>query len=708
MFWLLASTNLIAAALVFTIQPLVAKLALPLFGGSAMVWSTALMVFQGGLLLGYVYAHALGRLASATLQASIHGVVAVLSALALPIAFTALAPSLSPSLALTISLLAAIGLPYFVVCTTSPLTQRWYFEWSKGRGRDPYTLYSVSNAGSLLALLSYPFLAEPLLDTDAQRALWSWGYVLLLLTLVAFMFIGRGRGRPNPGPAADTGARIEWRQCARWILFAFVPSLYLMGVTLHIGIDVAAAPFVWILPLALYLLSFIVVFARPAWGTHPGLLTVQACVVIALCIYFFYSELIFLLILHLAGLFLACMVCHGRLVAERPRPAKLTAFYIWMALGGWLGGVVGALIAPLVFSGNWEYLLAIAAACLLRPTQAPGSKRADVLAPTALVLVLLALIALDLPAHWESYLVFGLFVIAVFVFRTRPLRFSLAVIPLLIANQLLVNELSLMRARSFYGIYAVEVDPAGHVKRLMHGTTLHGAQAVDPQYQVLPLEYYNPEGPLGQVMAARRDAGTLNTIGVVGLGVGTIACYALPHTRLTFFEIDPLIAQIAGSQFTYLDKCAPNARVIIGDGRLGLEKYRGEGFDVLIIDAFSSDAIPLHLLTAEAMKLYLSRLAPGGTLLVHISNRYVDLSSVLARVARANQATAYFQSYEPSQTEVKRGATASDWVWIATDAGARPEGTGWRELQADSSTALWTDRYSNLLDVIAWEKVLWF
>lgn len=665
------------------------------------------MVFQGGLLLGYVYAHALSRLSSVTVQAWIHGAIAGVSALALPVAFTAVATDLNPSLTLTISLLISIGLPYFVVCTTSPLTQRWYFEWTRGRGRDPYLLYSVSNIGSLLALLSYPFLVEPLLDTDAQRTLWTWGYTLLLLALVAFMVVRRGREAIGTILAVDTGEPDSWRQRARWLMFAFVPSLYLMGVTLHIGIDVAAAPFVWVLPLALYLLSFIVVFAKPQWGTHPGLLTVQACVLITLCIYFFYSDLIFLLALHLAGLFLACMVCHGRLVAERPQAAKLTAFYIWMALGGWLGGVVGSLIAPVVFNGNWEYLLAIAAACLLRPTQEQGSKLMDFLAPAGLVLILLALIALDLPADWESYLVFGLFVLAVYAFRRRPIRFALAVIPLLIGNQLVDYERSLFRDRSFYGIYEIDVDASGTLKRLLHGTTLHGAQTVDPQYHVLPLEYYNPEGPLGQAMVTKRDTGSLNNVAVVGLGAGTIACYALPHTHLTFFEIDPLIAHIARTEFTYLDRCARGARVIIGDGRLRLEEYGDERFDVLVIDAFSSDAIPLHLLTVEAMELYLSRLAPGGTLLFHISNRYVDLSSVLARLAVANHTVAFFQSYEPSERELKRGATPSDWVWIANDAGAEPTGVGWRKLETDAGTGLWTDRYSNLLDVVAWGKVLW-
>ena len=708
MFWLLAFTNLIAAGLVFTVQPLISKLALPLFGGSAMVWSTALMVFQGGLLLGYIYAHALSRLSSVTAQLLIHTATAGMSLLALPIAFTALAANRNPSFALTISLLASVGLPYFVVCTTSPLTQRWYYEWSRGRGRDPYLLYSISNTGSLLALLSYPFLIEPLLNTDVQRFLWSGGYVLLLLSLVAFMVVRRGREvtAPNiPQRAAEPGNLL---QRGRWVLFAFVPSLYLMGVTLHIGIDIAAAPFVWILPLALYLLTFILVFAKPRWGTHPGLLTTQACAVIALCIYFYYSDLLFLLALHLAGLFLACMVCHGRLVAERPQATNLTEFYIWMALGGWLGGVVGSLIAPVAFNGNWEYLLAIAAACLLRPTQVQGSKLTDFLAPAGLAVVLLAVIALDLRADWESWLVFGLFVLVVYAFRSRPLRFTLAVIPLLIGNQLVDSDLTLLRDRSFYGIYEVGVDAGGSRKTLTHGTTLHGAQAVAPEYQVLPLEYYNPEGPLGQVMAAKRDSRALNSVGVVGLGVGTIACYALPQTRMTFFEIDPLIVDIARKEFTYLERCAHGADVIIGDGRISLEQDAGARFDVLVIDAFSSDSIPLHLLTAEAMQLYLSRLTPHGTLLFHISNRYVDLQAVLARLAAASDATAFFQGYEPSETESKRGATPSDWVWIATGAGARPAGERWQLLPTDSSTGLWTDRYSNLLDVISWQKVLGF
>ncbi len=694
--------------LVFTIQPLISKLALPQFGGSAMVWSTALMVFQGGLLLGYIYAHALSRLRSATAQALIHAATAAVSVLVLPVAFTSFATDLTPSLALSISLIASIGLPYFVVCTTSPLTQRWYFEWSEGRGRDPYLLYSLSNIGSLLALLSYPFLIEPRFDTDAQSTFWSWGYGVLLLVLVAFMVVRRGRQRTRPNVAQGNAEPTSWLQRGRWVMFAFIPSLYLMGVTLHIGIDVAATPFVWIAPLVLYLLSFIFVFAKPTWGTRPGLLTTQACAVIALCIYFFYADLAFLMVLHLAGLFLACMVCHGRLVAERPQARSLTQFYIWMALGGWLGGVAGSLVAPVAFNGNWEYLLAIAAVCLVRPTQKKGSKLMDFLAPTGLAVCLLALIALALRYDWESYLPFGLFAVAAYAFRARPIRFTLAVIPLLIGQQLVENEFLLFRDRSFYGIYEIAPDESGALKQLTHGTTLHGAQIANPEFQILPLAYYNREGPLGQIMAAQRNAGSLNGIGVIGLGVGTIACYALPHTQMTFFEIDPLIATIARTEFTYLNECANDAKVIIGDGRLRLEQAANLRFDVLVVDAFSSDTIPLHLLTMEAMQLYLSRLSPGGMLMFHISNRYVDLSKVLARLAAANNAVAFLQSYEPTERELYRAAAASDWVWIGDDATSKPDGANWVRLKADPSDALWTDRYSNLLDVIAWKEVLWF
>lgn len=699
-FSIFSLTNLLAAGLVFSVQPMISKLLLPAYGGSSMVWLAALMFFQGGLLLAYGYAHLLSSRFSTRQLIFIHLTVLILSLLFLPVTvhettFANWYPSLSVALILAIS----IGLPYLVVCTTSPLTQRWYADLYP-ESPPPYLLYSVSNAGSLMALLAYPMLIEPHLPMHEQQLLWTALYIVLIINIAILAWRLPSRDRST---AKHIKSTTTWPSRLRWMLYAFVPALYLMGVTLHISIDIAATPFLWVIPLSLYLISFILVFARPALA-HAGWVSgAQVCVIILLAFYFNIADSSFLLLLHLAGLFLTGVIAHGYLARSRPEDkAQITDFYIWIALGGFLGGVSSAIVAPLLFNSVLEYPLAIIAACLIRPTYSQSTLRNDLMWLAAFVAALAILTRIELPSPLQAYIVFGFITVTLYLFRLRPLRLGVSVALLLLSESLFGISDTLYAKRSFYGIYQTYLSVNQQVKYLMSGTTIHGAQATDPRLQILPLGYYNVEGPLGDIMVRQATAGRLRHIGGIGLGAGTIACYVRPESEIVFFEIDPAMVEIATKEFSYLQRCAPDAKIHISDGRLGMAAMPDAYFDVLVVDAFSSDAIPIHLLTTEAMRSYLDKISEEGVVMFHVSNRYVDLKPVVAAVAQTVGAYAYSRDYEPSQRELERGALASEWLAVVkhTRLDTLP---GWTAAHGNTP---WTDDYTNLFSAVEWKKVL--
>jgi SAM-dependent methyltransferase len=697
---LFAVTTFSSAALVFLVQPMVAKLVLPLLGGSPAVWNTSMAFFQLALLVGYFYAHALQKISSVRRQAIVHCAALLVAAIALPLRVNDLAgpPSSDhPNLWLLAVLSLSIGAPFAILSATAPLVQAWYARTvGQAEGREPYVLYAASNLGSLLALLAYPLVVEPAFTLAGQRYGWSaayLGFVLLMATLG--LLVTRGAVAAAEGTARSAAPAPGWADRLTWIALAAIPASLMLGVTAHLTTDVASAPFLWVLPLALYLLTFIIAFqAKPA--ISPAMTLVFQAAALAACaalLPFKSSNFALQFFVHLAAFFLTALMCHQRLVARRPDPAHLTEFYLCLSVGGVVGGAFNAFLAPVIFDNVWEYPLVLALACLARPWG-----RLDKVEPGAWVLLVLGILAAaampvlvtSVGSQMTAETVVGAFdqselfdmgmkgllvlaVICAFMIRSRALFFFLVIAVLSFAAETAADRTDVRQSwRSFFGVMRLSqtyvTSLGGEVKMLAHGTTLHGAQAQNPAYRCNPLVYYTPRTPIGQVFAARQQQTTALRIGAVGLGTGSVAAYVRPGDHLTFFEIDPLVRQIATDpeHFSYVRECAKgDVDFVIGDARLTLQQQPAGTFDVLLIDAFSSDAVPAHLLTVEAMQGYLQRLKPDGVIILHLSNRNLDLMGPAQAVARAAGGRALAQGYRPGKDPQGSWESAEDVVIVA-------------------------------------------
>lgn len=722
---LYAGTIFVSAFLIFWVEPMFTKAVLPLLGGSPAVWNTALVFFQGTLLAGYLYAHALSDRLRAGGQVAVHLGLLALAFLVLPVAVPGgwePPAGAVPSFWLLGLFAVAMGLPFFVLSATAPLLQRWFSVLDHPAAGDPYHLYAASNLGSLGALLAFPLLLEPRLTLDHQSRLWAWIYaaVGLLLAVCGATVWAWGRG-PNPEAEPPRGGvEVSWRRKARWALLAFAPSSLLLAVTGYLTTDVAAVPLLWVVPLALYLLTFVLAFSRREWIPHRWVLRGVPIVVLLLVLDLISplaqeNKLAVMLPFHLVAFFILALACHGELARDRPEPGHLTRFYVWLSAGGVTGGAFNALVAPLVFDRLTEYPLVLILACALLPNwkgQAERVVRADLALPSLLAAVGLApALGLGSVTSYRSleFLAFyGVAGLWTFTFRKRSLRFALGVAALLFASTTLTQgEEVLLRERSFFGTLEV-TRPEEGVHLLRHGTTTHGSQRVTPGDRTVPQSYYARPGPVGQMFEALRSQGDGLRVGVVGLGTGSMACYRTPRDEWRFFEVDPVVARVARdtSYFHYLAECAPDSRVVIGDGRRGLSREPPGSFDLLILDAFSSDAIPVHLLTREAVELYLSRLDPDGVLALHISNRYLDLRPVTAAVAEELGLVLRSQVYHvPDSLENGRGKlwTTARWAVMArkwSDLGSLATDGRWRGPVEDR--LLWTDSYSNIVALLRW------
>jgi hypothetical protein len=650
------------------------------------------LFFQATLLAGYLYSHLVRR-------KIIHLVVLAIGVVSLPIAVASnLTPSSHPVLWLFGLLAITAGLPFFALAANGPMLQRWY------GGSDPYFLFAASNAGSFVGLLAYPLVIEPNLTLHDQGRWWGIGYgvaaVLVLLCAVAAR-------RTEPETAADAPPP-DWRRRLVWLALAAVPSSLMLGVTTYATRDLTPFPLLWVLPLAIYLLTFVVAFApraRPERLVRWSRIALPGIAIVVVYTLAIGSErpLWLLLPLHLLGLAAAALMCHARLAADRPAAAHVTEFYVWVGLGGVLGGAFNALLAPVVFPGLVEYPLAIVAACLLRPK--PPSTRPALLefffrdprptrAMDGVVPVLLGaavLIALELGSKSFNArsVVIGLACGLALNLSKRPLRFGLGLGAILLAVTFAGTH-ALERSRSFFGIYKVVEEGPQHL--LYDGTTVHGLQRVG---SAEPLEYYGRAGPAGQAFAELRP----RSVGAIGLGAGAIACYG----HVTFFEIDPEVVRIARDPrlFTYLRDCP--SRVLVGDGRRLLVKESPGRFDLIVVDAFNSDAIPVHLITRQALAIYLRR-APVA--LFHISNRYLRLEPVLGNLARDDGFVCRVQTHKPSPAQADQGLAQSKWALLArtpADLGRLAGDARWHACASDRSARVWTDDYSDLLSAIAWD-----
>jgi SAM-dependent methyltransferase len=720
--WLFMVTILGGSFLLFLVQPMVARMALPRLGGAPNVWNSAMLVYQALLLAGYAYAHALSRLAISR-QALVHLGVLLLAALTLPIGLAQLAAPPPGREALWVPWLFAlsIGPVFFAVSAQAPLMQRWYAA-SPAAG-DPYPLYAASNLGSFAGLLAYPLLAEPLLPLSWQSTAWAAGYALLV-TLVAAAALAR-RGAPALAAPSAAPARAEApgaRRILLWLALSAVPSGLMLSTTTYLTTDIFAMPLLWVIPLGLYLLSFSIAFAARRNLAEALVLVAPLVVVADGAVTMIAAERPSLLAAaaSLVLLFIVAVALHARLYATRPEPARLTQFYLVMSAGGALGGLFTALAAPLLFDWSWEHPLLILGAAALMPLAAwSGLLQRAFAGERAMRLALVVLLfAVFMGAAWlrgqfRTDPAWGLAELAVFValvaaamlLAARRWAYVAACGVLLVTLGLAQLQITLdgARNRSYFGIYTVRDLPSGE-RLLMHGTTLHGMQWLDPARTTAPTTYYGHDAGVGRaLLAAERLYGPRARIGVVGLGVGTLACYRRPGQGWTFFEIDPeVLGYSERGQFAYLDRCAPEARVIIGDARLKLAELAPDTFDVLAVDAFSSDAIPLHLLTREAIAVYARALAPDGLLLIHISNRFVDLEPVLAALARERGLTAALRN----DRRVGPGLNASKWVALSRDPAklaVLTEAGGWRPLAAPAED-VWRDEFASILPHLTWRS----
>jgi SAM-dependent methyltransferase len=670
---LFAATIFLSSFLLFLVQPMIAKQILPWFGGAASVWTTCLLFFQALLLAGYAYAHASLRLSRPRTRAILHVVLLVGSAAVLPIIVGASwkpTGAEEPVARILLLLAATIGLPYFMLSTTGPLVQVWYATTLK---RIPYRLFSLSNIASLLALLLYPVAIEPWVATRSQALGWSAAFAAFVVLCAVAAVLGGRAPPPRAGDAPhvdadadDAGRTPRGRDYVRWIMLAGLASFMLLAVSNHVTQNIASIPFLWIPPLALYLLSFILCFDHDGWYRPRIYLALLIVALPGMGWLLDSLDLKVAIPTYLAGLFLVCMFCHGEIARQRPAAGHLTGFYLMISLGGVLGGLLVAVVAPLLLSGYFELGFGLAACAMLVLVRRSA---ADRWAKFAFVPVLLFAF-FCIYRQWEDY-----------------------------------GKDALVTVRDFYGALRVFSEPreGNELVTLRHGRILHGAQWLAPTEQRrLPVTYYGPASGLGVVLSALHPE-SARRLGMVGLGAGTLAAYGKPGDVVRFYEINPQVVDIARTRFHYMGESAAKVEVALGDARLSLDREPPQRFDLLAIDAFSGDAIPTHLLSAEAMDLYLRHVRPDGAILFHVTNRYLDLAPVVARIAASRGLRAGLIEHEPDDEEESLYHSTSDWVVVTRNAGllSDPEvAKVVKPIEITDATPLWTDDFNNLVRVL--------
>jgi len=665
---LYAGTIFLSAFLLFQVQPIIGKMVLPWFGGSASAWTVCMLFFQLTLLSGYLYAHLSSRYLAPRRQAWLHAGLLVLAALTLPIVPANSwkpAPGDDPALLLLGLLTATIGLPYFLLSTTGPLVQHWFAQ--ERPGSVPYRLFALSNFASLLGLLSYPLLFEPRFTLKEMSAFWSGGFVLFAIFCGTLALNGRGRSaRTSPENRAE--GKPTLRDCLFWCALAAVPTVVLMSATSHLTANIAPVPLLWVLPLVIYLLTFILCFESTRWYRRWLFLPLMAIFTPFLIACSTYPSLMpsgiaWPTLLFCAAVFTYCMACHGELARLKPATTHLTAYFLMIALGGAIGGLFTGLAAPRIFNDDYELALScIAAVCVVGAAcqyrQAGPAAGSRPIKATVLCTTLLGVM-------WAAN----------------------AISP----------STPTIKGRNFYGTVKVKDTGSGDalVRQLTHGVIIHGRQFLEPSRQGWPTTYFGSSGGAGIAIAASRHDGPQH-VGIIGLGIGTMAAYCRPGDVYRFYEINPFVEQFASQHFTFLRNCLAHKEIASGDARLVMEAEPSQQFDMLAVDAFSGDAIPVHLLTREAFAIYFRELKPDGVLAVHVSNRYLNLVPIVKKAADAFGRTAYLSA---SGSDEARGLKASTWVLV----GQREQLSRFaslRELPAAPDVRPWTDDYSSLLGIV--------
>jgi hypothetical protein len=725
------SAIFVSALLLFSVQPLFTKMVLPRLGGSPAVWSVAMVFFQSLLLAGYAYAHYLMQLRNRVLPAAIHLVLLVIALLSLPLSIAngwGEPPTSGYAPWLLGLFTVSIGLPFFALAANNPLLQAWFVRTGHPSGPDPYFLYASSNIGSFLALLSYPVLLEPMFTLRTQNLIWTGGYGLLIVLIAACaVLLWRSPAGAGIAQTEDTDAPAPpWILRARWIFLAAVPSGLLIAVTAHISTDVAAAPLLWVLPLSLYLLTWVLVFQSRPLLPHKWMLMLQPLAisgVIVLLAVGGEQNLLLTLGGHQLCFFVIAMACHGELARTRPAAKYLTGFYVALSFGGMVGGLFAGLIAPFAFSWIAEYPILLAAAALCRP---PGGHE-RLARWSGWYWPFLAVLAIGLIApswsdgkitHWlDEYRVWmigavGMLsaVLALGLNASRWKIFATVALALVLVRAYPADDGRVETVRSFFGVHKIVVTPHGQYHVLMHGTTIHGAQKFqnDDGTPVTgrpePITYYHKDGGIGQAIAAVRERkGAGLRVAVIGLGSGTLACASEPGETWKFFEIDQTMVDTARDPkyFTYIQNCEPDLKPVIGDARLTFAREPDGVYDLIIVDAYSSDAIPIHLATEQAMAIYKAKLAPQGAVVMHVSNRHLELASVVVGIADANGLKSWVYSEDSNRDNEYIFATSVVVCARAeADAGKLASSDEWALTEANKNQRVWTDDYSNVLGAV--------
>jgi len=712
----------VSASLLFSVQPLFAKIVLPSLGGAPAVWSVALVFFQAALLAGYLYAHLITVHLPGRRSVVVHLLVMLAATLALPLGIASgwgRPPPEGTEIWLLGLFAASIGLPFFALSANAPLLQAWFARTGHPSAHDPYFLYAASNVGSFAALLSYPFLVEPLTGLSQQTGFWSGLFIglIALIALCGLLLVRTQNALPAvPQDASKAEHAPNWKDALIWIALGAVPAAYLVAVTAHISTDVAAVPLLWVLPLALYLLTFVIVFQTKPVVSHDFFLKIQPYAVALLIALLIFSDLrnIFTVIaINLGAFFVTAMVCHGELVRRRPAARYLTSFYLWLATGGVIGGIFSGLIAPNIFNWVAEYPLLIVAGVLCRPgLTIPREWRAWIPMLGVVAALVLAVLCIRVLEIWPDALSFrgmigvALLVTALFLAHDT-LRLAGAFACVLVLIYAYVSETgTVTTVRSFFGVHKIyeSVSNGAGVRVLMHGTTIHGAQRIESvvaqreRGRPSTIAYFGPQSPMAVAFdGVKKNKGGPVRVAVVGLGTGTVACFLDQEDALDFYEIDRTVVQIAldPAKFEFVSSCKPDSRVILGDARLMLEDAPDGHYDLIVMDAFSSDAVPVHLLTEEAMALYLRKLAPGGMVVSHVMNRHMELASVVAGIAAANgAATRVMHSNFLESEQYMFGSSVAAVARTDEDFGVLRNSGDWA-IQ-EPAGRVWTDDYSNI------------
>jgi len=670
------ATVFLSAFLLFQVQPIIAKDILPLFGGSSSVWTICMLFFQTLLLAGYAYAHMLDRCLSQRGQAVTHAIILIIAVSFLPITPDHGRSVLehSPAANILLLLFVSVGFPYFVLSSTGTLLQAWFRQLHSNRS--PYPLYAVSNGGSLLALLSYPFLVEPLTTTDTQMTFWSWGFMAFVLLCCCSAIIFASDAKPSTTQTHSTDDNQPIRHPAsriQWVILPACASLLLLAVTNHITQDVASVPFLWIVPLSLYLLSFILCFESDRWYRRGLYGTAFLLVLIAVCLDLYHPYSLHLLAqiaLYNAFLFITCMLCHGELAYLRPDARHLTLFYLSIASGGAAGGIFVGLVAPMLFNYYVELqlgivicLLLVPAACFFDPASSLYGGR---------------------PVWaWGIYCLLAALLIA-FLYLSLGVK----------------NSNAVESIRNFYGVLRVSDNQRDDqiVRSLQHGRIVHGAQYMGSQRHQWPTTYYGATSGVGRAFSINRNH--KRHVGVLGLGVGTLAAYGRLGDNYRFYEINPAVVRIARKEFFYLAESKADIVIIQGDALLTMASEKSQGYDILALDAFSGDAVPVHLLTREAFAIYSSHLKQDGIICVNITNKYLDLRPVIRAQADVLGREALFID---SIANDKKGIVRAQWMVLTTNQhliDQLKQDPGYRPRDHSIKPLLWTNKYSNIFSIL--------